>query len=251
MRGNKVTVYLNDTLVVDDVEMENYWEREKPLYASGQIELQSHSTPLYFRNIYIRELESEKQLYEGALFNGINLEGWQVIGNKVDTWQVKDGILFTEAKGGGWISTKDQYKDFELELEYRIPEEGNSGVFLRAPHDGDPWIDGMEIQLLDDQAEIHSELKKWQYTGSLYGIQGPENPKSKKPGQWQKMKIHCAGPIIKVTLNDELINEINVIDYMDMEKTNPGIKRRKGYIGLQNHDTKIEFRHIKIREIQK
>jgi len=251
MRGNKVTVYLNDTLVVDNVEMENYWERDKPIYASGQIELQSHNTPLYFRNIYIRELEPEEQLFEGALFNGMNLEGWQVIGNKKDTWQVKNNVLYTEAKGGGWISTKDEYKDFELEFEYRIPEEGNSGVFLRSKHEGEPWIDGMEIQLLDDQAEIHSELKTWQYTGSLYGIQGPDYPKSKKHGQWQKMKIYCVGPVIKVTLNDELINEINLIDYMDMEETNPGIKRRQGFIGLQNHDTKIEFRHIKIREIQK
>jgi hypothetical protein len=56
MVGEKVTVYLNHVLVVDDVVMENYWERDKPIYAVGQIELQAHSTPLYFRNIFIREL---------------------------------------------------------------------------------------------------------------------------------------------------------------------------------------------------
>jgi HEAT repeat protein len=57
MSGERVTVYLNNVLVVDGVVMENYCEREKPVYASGQIELQAHSTPLYFRNIYIRELK--------------------------------------------------------------------------------------------------------------------------------------------------------------------------------------------------
>ncbi|MFW6171708.1 MAG: 3-keto-disaccharide hydrolase [Planctomycetota bacterium] len=56
MIGEKVTVWLNDTLVVDNVVMENYWERDKPIYPSGQIELQNHGNSLYFKNIYVREL---------------------------------------------------------------------------------------------------------------------------------------------------------------------------------------------------
>jgi hypothetical protein len=60
--GERVTVFLNDVLVVDDVVMENYWERDKPIYAAGQIELQAHNTPLYFRNIYIRELPLEESI---------------------------------------------------------------------------------------------------------------------------------------------------------------------------------------------
>jgi len=61
MTGEKVTVYLNGILVVDNVIMENYWERDKPIYPSGQIELQAHNSPLYFRNIYIREINSTDQ----------------------------------------------------------------------------------------------------------------------------------------------------------------------------------------------
>jgi len=56
MLGERVTVELNGVLVVDNVVMENYWERDKAIYPAGQIELQAHSTPLYFKNIYIREL---------------------------------------------------------------------------------------------------------------------------------------------------------------------------------------------------
>lgn len=56
MVGDRVTVKLNDQLVVDNVPMENYWERDKPIYSTGQIELQSHGTPLEFKNIYVREL---------------------------------------------------------------------------------------------------------------------------------------------------------------------------------------------------
>ena len=56
MVGDKVTVYLNDTLVVDNVVLENYWERGKPIYPSGQIELQNHGNTLYFKNIYLKDL---------------------------------------------------------------------------------------------------------------------------------------------------------------------------------------------------
>jgi hypothetical protein len=56
MIGDKVTVYLNNKLVVHNVTMENYWERDKPIYPIGQIELQHHGDSLWFKNIYIREL---------------------------------------------------------------------------------------------------------------------------------------------------------------------------------------------------
>ena len=56
MVGDKVTVKLNGKLVVDNVTMENYWERDKPIYPNGTIELQNHGNTLYFRNIYIKEL---------------------------------------------------------------------------------------------------------------------------------------------------------------------------------------------------
>jgi hypothetical protein len=56
MVGEKVSVWLNDQLVVDEVVMENYWERDKPIYPSGQIELQNHGNLLYFKNVYLKEL---------------------------------------------------------------------------------------------------------------------------------------------------------------------------------------------------
>jgi len=250
MRGENVTVYLNDVLVVDNVVMENFWERSKSIYQTGQIELQSHNTPLYFRNIFIRELESQKSLFKGFLYKGKNLDGWQVIGNSSDSWQVQDNILLTGGKGGGWISTKEEFADFKLELEYRMPEGGNSGVFLRAPHQGDPAYTGLEIQILDDYADVYSDLKKWQYTGSIYGLQAPAKRVSKKAGEWQKMEILCKGPVIKVILNGSEIIDSNLIDFMHLEVNHPGIKRRKGYIGLQNHGTRMEFRNIYLMELK-
>jgi len=61
MTGERVTVHLNGVLVVDNIVMENYWERDKPIYPLGQIELQAHSTALYFKNIYLRELSTIKE----------------------------------------------------------------------------------------------------------------------------------------------------------------------------------------------
>lgn len=55
--GDKVTVQLNDKVVVDNVTLENYWERDKPLYPTGQIELQNHGNTLYFKNVYVKELK--------------------------------------------------------------------------------------------------------------------------------------------------------------------------------------------------
>ena len=60
MIGEKVTVYLNGELVVDNVVMENYWDRKKPIYPTGQIELQNHGDKLWFKNVYLREIPREK-----------------------------------------------------------------------------------------------------------------------------------------------------------------------------------------------
>jgi Domain of Unknown Function (DUF1080) len=62
MVGEKVNVTLNGKVVVQDVTMENVWERDKPIYPSGQIELQNHGNTLYFRNIYVKELPAGGKL---------------------------------------------------------------------------------------------------------------------------------------------------------------------------------------------
>ena len=249
MTGSKVTVHLNDILVVNDVVMENYWERDKPIYPTGAIELQAHHSPLYFKNIYIRELPDSTPRIDGDLFNGIDLSGWRLIRAQTGSWKVDQGILYTEGEGGGWLSTEKEFGNFKLELEYRVPPGGNSGVFLRAPRLGDAAYAGMEIQVLDDYAQKYADLKPWQYTGSIYGVQAPGRRVSKPANQWQKMEIFCQGTIVQVTLNGELIIDTDLIEHMNKANNHPGLKRRKGYIGLQNHSSKIEYRNIRIKEL--
>ena len=242
--GQGVTVYLNDILVVDEARLDG------PLDATGPIGLDARGMPLSLRNIFIREIPRPRPLADGQLFNGRDLAGWQQIGGREGSWQVADGILYTEGEGGGWLSTTEEYANFTLDLEFRVPSGGNSGVFLRAPHEGNPAYTGMEIQVLDDYADKYADLKPWQLTGSIYGVQAPASRASRKAGKWQRMVIVCRGPRVQVTLNDERIIDANLIDYMHLEKSHPGLKRRRGYIGLQNHSTRVDYRNIRIEELE-
>ena len=178
------------------------------------------------------------------------LEGWQQIEGKAGTWKFEDGILYTAGGGGGWLSTTQQYDDFKLELEFRVPPGGNSGVFVRSPREGNPAYVGMEIQLLDDYADRWAKLRPTQYTGSIYDVQAPSKRASKKAGQWQKMVIVCDGPKVQVTLNGTRIIDTNVNDYPDKAEKHPGLKRASGYIGLQDHGSRVDFRNIKITELK-
>ncbi|NOX90445.1 MAG: DUF1080 domain-containing protein, partial [Calditrichaeota bacterium] len=107
----------------------------------------------------------------------------------------------------------------------------------------------MEIQVLDDYAPVYANLKPWQYTGSIYGVQAPSKRVTKKAGEWQKMVITCRGARVTVELNGEKINDANLIDYMYLESSHPGLKRRKGFIGLQNHTSTVEYRNIYLEEL--
>jgi hypothetical protein len=252
MIGEKVTVHLNNQLVVPNVVLENYWNRNKQLYSEGQIELQSHNTPLYFKNIFIREIPRQQDL-----FNGKDLTGWQRVGGDAGRWSANNGVLYTEGGGekwekgigGGWLSTIETYDNFKLQLEYKLPAGGNSGIFLRAPHQGDPAYQGLEIQLLDDKAAQYSNLEPWQYTGSIYDVKATSGSVQTRAGEWQNMEIIADGPKIKVILNDKIVINTNLVDFMDRVDEHPGLKRRSGHIGLQNHNSRVEFRKIKIKEI--
>ena len=249
MIGERVTVHLNDVLVVDSVVLENYWDRSLSIFPTGQIELQSHSSPLYFKNIFLREIPRRKPLFSGSLFNGADLTGWKIIEGKEGAWGVSDGVLFTTGEGGGWLSTDREYDNFQLDLDFRLPVGGNSGVFLRSPHQGDPAYTGMEIQVLDDYATQYANLQPWQYCGSIYGVAAPTVRASKKANEWQHYRIVAHGPRITVTLNDQMIVDADLVAHMEKESRHPGLKRRSGFIGLQSHSLRVEYRNITLTEL--
>jgi hypothetical protein len=148
------------------------------------------------------------------------------------------------ARGGKsrWLSTKEIHGDFELDLEYNVSPDGNSGVFLRAPREGNPWETAMEIQILDDDAPKHKDIKAWQHTGSIYGAVAPAKPAQKKAGEWNRMQILCVKNRVAIHLNGELIVDAD-LDKEEKLKAQP----RRGFIGLQDHGTRCEFRNVRIR----
>jgi len=184
------------------------------------------------------------------LFNGQDLSGWTAVDGPLAGWKVEDGVLYCSGEGGGWLSTEKEYADFELKLEFRVPKGGNSGVFLRAPHEGNPAYAGMEIQVLDDYADEYKELQPFQFCGSLYGVAAADPRVTKPAGEWQTMHIVCQGNVVKVVLNEETVVQADLSAHPDKEEEHPGLLRKAGHVGLQNHGSRLDYRHVEIRELK-
>jgi hypothetical protein len=178
------------------------------------------------------------------LFNGKDLSGWEAVSGPADVWEWKDGKVVCKGGKGGWLCTKEQYGDFEIEVEYNCPKDGNSGVFIRAPREGHTSKLGMEIQILDDDAEIHKTIKPFQHTASIYGVVAPSKPAQKKAGEWNTMRIRCKGDQVTITLNGEKVVDADMNAYEDLKG-----RPRKGYIGLQNHGSGLEFRNVRLKQL--
>jgi len=183
------------------------------------------------------------------LFNGQNLSGWQVVGEPTDCWAVTDGKLHPTTKGG-WLSTDQQYANFEIELEFMLASGSNSGLFLRAPHTGRTSRTGMEIQLIDEKSEKYADLQGWQKTGAIYHVQAPREDAFTAAGKWQSLRVRAEGRQLTVWLNKTRIVDANLDAYPDQDNEHPGLKRPSGYIGLQNYGGReIQFRKVRLREL--
>jgi len=185
------------------------------------------------------------------LFDGKTLTGWHMKSEgqaKAEEWTAADGILKAKA-GNSWLSTDKEYGDYVLKLEWRVPENGNSGVFLRVPElkaGEHPWVQGIEIQVLDDKGPQYTgKLKPWQYSGSLYGAVPADQSAFAGAGKWNAYEITCKGDLITIVLNRKEVakGDMSKIDEL---KSRP----RKGVIGLQNHGTDVEYRNLQIKELK-
>ena len=257
MTGEMVTVYLNDELVVDNVVMENYWERDKPIYPNGQIELQSHGSLLYFRNVFIREITNKLTEQEKAdgfklLFNGKNLRGWQ--GN-TKGYVVKDGTIVVEPElGGGNLYTAQEYGDFIMRFEFKLTPGANNGLGIRTPLNVNAAYQGMELQILDNTASKYKNLKPYQFHGSIYGVVPAKRGYLKPVGMWNFQEVIANGKQITVKLNGTTIVDAD-IDKASTPKTmdgndHPGLKREKGYIAFCGHGDKLAFRSLRIKTLK-
>ncbi len=263
MKGDKVTVFLNGELVTDSVTLENYWDRNLPIYPSEQLELQAHGTNVAYRNLYLRELPgsppfelSEEEKKEGytVLFDGSNLDKWT--GNKTD-YTVDNGDILVSQRGGGHgnLYTQDEYSDFVFRFEFQLTPGANNGLGIRTPMEGDAAYVGMELQILDDTADIYKNLKPYQYHGSIYGIIPSKKGFLKPVGEWNYEEVIAKGSKIKVILNNEVILDGDIKQAVKKGtadgKEHPGLRNAKGHIGFLGHGSALRFRNIRMKEIKK
>jgi len=188
------------------------------------------------------------------LFNNQDLTGWEVIDGKPAAWQFKDGEVSCVTPGGGWLQTLAMYSDFELRFEYRLSAGGNSGVSLRYPGHGNPSLQGLEIQLLDDRAEKYKDILPQQATGSLYFAAAPQVRDASHPaGTWNHCAVRCVGHQLEVSINNKLVNEIDLSQLstkaQGVSEMVSAVRSPMGSIALQSHSTRVDFRQVMIQDL--
>jgi HEAT repeat protein len=260
MIGEKVSVWLNGELVVDNITLENYWDRSIPIFPSGSIELQAHGTDLAFRDIYIREI-SEKEFNltaeersQGftALFNGRNLDNW--VGDK-QSYTAEDGMIVIKPAGdsGGNLYTEKEFSDFVFRFEFQLTPAANNGIGIRTPLSGDAAYVGMEIQVLDNTDAVYDNLQPYQYHGSVYGVIPARREFLKPIGDWNSEEITARGTKITVVLDGTTIVDGDIAGPRDNgtmdHKDHPGLKNQTGHIGFLGHGSLVKFRNIRIKEL--
>lgn len=183
------------------------------------------------------------------LFNGRDLEGW--IGHTLG-YEVEDGVVSSKRVGLNLYS-EAVYGDFILRFDFKLTEGANNGIGIRVPLYGHAAYDGMEIQVLDDHAEAHANLKPWQYHGAVYGVAAPELGHLKPAGEWNTQEIIARGPSITVILNGHTILEADVVEAATPApahgREHPGLTRTSGHLALCGHNSVVSFRGMRIKPL--
>ena len=248
MIGERVTVYLNNEKVVDNVVMENFFDRKIPIFEKGPIQLQTHGGEIRWKNIFIREITSVNDKGYQTLFNGKDLSGWH---GAVNNYEVVDGSIMCKKGKGGTLYAKEEYGDFSFRFEFQLPPGGNNGIAVRSPGKGDPAWEAYEIQVLDDTAKKYAKLQPYQFHGSVYGLAPAQRGALLPVGEWNKQEITFKGSNIRVTLNETTIlhQDISKIDLTKVKKVPKGVNRSKGFIGFAGHSDPVKFRNVRIKSL--
>lgn len=259
MRGERVTVFLNGELVVDNVILENYWDRKIPIFIKDAIELQAHGNHIVYRNIYVKELTPQpvytpEEVGFEPLFDGSSLFNWT--GNTTDYYPVNGELVVDPKRGGkGNLYTKKEYGDFHMKFDFQLTPGANNGLGIRTPLEGDAAYVGMELQILDNTSPIYAKLQPYQYHGSVYGIIPAKQGFLKPVGEWNEQEVIAEGNRIKVILNGEVITDGDIVqaikDGTPDHKEHPGLLNKTGHIGFLGHGSPLKFRNIRIKEIIK
>ncbi len=211
---------------------------------------------------------TETQKADGwqLLFDGETTQGWQIFkGRKNNTWEVVEGVLHCKAlnestTGDGDersdLMTSEQYENFELQFDWKIAKEGNSGVMFKVTEEFEqPYYSGPEYQLMDDTGFLNETPDH--LTGSNYGMHAAGKTKIKPAGEWNTSKIVVNKNHVEHWFNgDKVVDyELNSPEWMALKKASKWNEATgygaspKGHIVLQDHGSEAWFRNILIKSL--
>ncbi len=213
---------------------------------------------------------TEQEVEEGwkLLFDGRSTKGWHLYNEPgtPSSWVVIDGELYCdpynfEVKKGDLVTDRE-YEDFELQFEWKITKDGNSGVFINVQEDKkypNTYSTGLEYQLLDGRAinENSYLIDSTKRAGTIYGLSPYSSEvKINPPGEWNHAKIQHVNGRVSFWLNGEISSEADLKTLEWQERVansefndKPDFaKKNSGKIGLQYWAKGVSFRNIKILE---
>ncbi len=174
------------------------------------------------------------------LFNGKDLKGWKVYGT--EKWYVENGELVCESgsdKQYGYLATEEQYKNFDLTLQFKQEANGNSGVFFRSSIEGTK-ITGWQVEVAPPNHDTGGIYESY---GRGWLVQIPDEKENiLKPGDWNTMRIRVEGDHVQTYLNGQ-----SMVDMHD-EK----IGQANGSVALQIHDgggIKVRWRKLELKPL--
>ena len=196
-------------------------------------------------------------------YNGDSLPKKWKITNNLLTFDTEFKLEKEYTKGSDIIFSKEEFENFELHIEWKLPKGGNSGIFYHIKEGFEEISEvAPEYQLLDDEGweELNNaKLSPWQKAGADYAMYSP-NTKFKKlypSGEWNSTKIIFTEKKVEYWLNEQKI--LTFVPWSEdwYKRKNSGKwknsksygKYKKGYIGLQDHNSSISFRNMRIRKL--
>ena len=225
------------------------------MFARGVIQLQTHGSETRFRNIRVREIDSEEanKILDGlnadglqSLFNGQDFDGWK---GPIEKNKIVDGMILSS---GGTIYHEKEFADFTVQFEFQLPPGANNGLAIRYPGEGDTAYVGMcELQVLDSEHEKYAKLDERQHHGSAYGIAAAARGFLRDTGAWNIQRVTVKGMQVTVELNGTIIldADLSAVEKFLTDSAHPGLKNEKGFFGFAGHGAPVKYRNIRAKAL--
>jgi hypothetical protein len=187
------------------------------------------------------------------LFDGKTLDGWEILNKRGPGFVVESGAIVCPPDGGQKLVSLKQFANFVLRLEFKLEPDSNNGIGIRSPRDAHTSTQGIEIQILDESGPRYSQrkLRPEQYHGAIYDVIPARTGFLKPPGEWNEQEITANGRRITVRLNGVIIldADLDLVREPEVLKKHPGLARKSGHLLLLGHNTRVEFRNLRIKEL--